>query len=147
MKLKNNAVSINRNNWRIFLFLWICFLGFEIWGRTKATKMPPFHDGYSYYQKAHEFWDKVHQHKLGNLEKPVTFMVLQAQNERNRLIEILKFTLSLSKCWVFRDPHNLIPLISCHRFARPVQFSCHIHSVLTSTFVLFIFDLLFCLWH
>ena len=51
----------------------------------------------------------------GNLEKPVTFMVRQAHHERNLLIEILPFALSLSKCGVFRGP--LLPGLALSRFA------------------------------
>ncbi|CAG0961457.1 hypothetical protein ANRL3_00902 [Anaerolineae bacterium] len=39
---------------------------------------------------------------LGYLEKPVPFMLRQAQHERNRLIFIEPFALNLSKCEVFR---------------------------------------------
>jgi hypothetical protein len=38
----------------------------------------------------------------GHLEKPVPFMLRQARHERNRLILLNPFTLSLSKCEVFR---------------------------------------------
>ena len=59
-----------------------------------------------------------HLEPVGNLEKPLMFMLRQAQHERKRLILLKPFALSLSKCEVFRDTllglrrlsKNIIPL-------------------------------------
>jgi len=40
---------------------------------------------------------------FGNLEKPIPFIVRQAHHERNTLIYLVPFALSLSKCRIFRD--------------------------------------------
>jgi len=48
----------------------------------------------------------------GNLEKPIPFMVRQAHRERNSLIYIVPFALSLSKCRVFRGFHTSVQSVT-----------------------------------
>jgi len=48
------------------LSLWAVFIGWTLWQHAQNSQLPPLYDAISYYQKAYNFWNQVHQHKLFN---------------------------------------------------------------------------------
>lgn len=50
----------------VAVVLWMGFLGWAVWQHAQQSDQPPIYDAATYYQKAHNFWTKIHQPGLFN---------------------------------------------------------------------------------
>jgi hypothetical protein len=50
----------------LVLLLWVAFISLTLWQHAQQSRQPPTYDASTYYLKAYNFWNKVHQHRLFN---------------------------------------------------------------------------------
>ena len=62
----NLTISLWRSRHLVTIVLWIVFVGWAVWQHAQQSDQPPIYDAATYYQKAHDFWDKVHLQKIFN---------------------------------------------------------------------------------
>ena len=50
----------------VALALWVGFVGWAVWQHAARSDQPPLYDASGYYEKAHNFWNNLHQEKMVN---------------------------------------------------------------------------------
>lgn len=75
MELRVHSLRILRAHKQlIVLLLWVACVGWLQWWHAQQSQQPPIYDAFSYYAKAYNFWNEIHQrHKFDPFNVEPTF--------------------------------------------------------------------------